>query len=164
MKKWGKVGHDKYRVLILYRVSEILKLICFTRVAIVMNRLRQTGYQTRANGRKSCILMRWTLSVKSPLRWETRKKQHVKSSCASLSPLLLNRFFRLALWYFPSGQPVSGLHYQIYFPSSSIAKEMSGCIDWSWQPLVVIIFADDALFGNLSQHCHLPEPFGFVAG
>ena len=117
------------------------------------------------------------------LRWETRKKHHVISSRTPLSPVLLNRFFRLVLWSFPSGWPYYqipvcifllysvqipdfksnscciikfGSYYQIPVPSSSIAKEMSGYIEWWWRPLDVVTFADDALFGNLSQHaiCH----------
>ena len=66
------------------------------------------------------------------------EKEYAKLGCTSLSPVLLNRFFRLVLWSFPSGRPVPVSYSQIHFPSSSIAKEMSGCIEWSWWPLDVI--------------------------
>ena len=47
-------------------VPEVLKQFCFPHAAIVVHRLRQTGYQTKANGRKFCILMCGTMSVQSP--------------------------------------------------------------------------------------------------
>ena len=140
-----------------------MKHFCSIRMAIVMNRRRQASRQMKATGREFCILMHGTLSVKTPAL-ESRKKQHLKSSCTSLSPVVFNQFFQLALWSFPAGRPVSGVYSQNHFPSSNIAKEMSGCIEWSWRPLDVIIFADDTLFGNLSQHCHLSQSLGSVAG
>ena len=51
---------------VVQSVPEVLKRLCFLRAAIVAHRLRQTGYQREANGRKSCILMCGAMSVQSP--------------------------------------------------------------------------------------------------
>ena len=54
-------------------VPEVLKHICSTLVDIVKNQLRQTGQQTKGNGRNFCILMSGITSVKLPALGATEK-------------------------------------------------------------------------------------------
>ena len=54
-------------------VPEVLKHFCFGRVTIVVHRPRQVRHQTKANGRKFCIVICGRLCHSCNLHWEPRK-------------------------------------------------------------------------------------------
>ena len=140
-------------------VPEVLKHFCSTRVVIVIG-LRQARHQARANEHKFLFYFdAWSVVSQITLRWETREKGHVKSSCQSLSLPLLHRFSRWPLWSFPPGQPVCRTYFSFSFSLiflQSAFQKKSGLLRVILAVTGPSEHADGALFGNVSQHCLLP--------
>ena len=108
----------------LQGLPEVLKHFCSTRVAILINRLRQTSRQTKTNGRKFCILMCGTLSVKSSALGDTKKEaREIKLSITLFSVFASILPITSGTGNFHVWDAMSGTYSQIHFPSSSIVKK-----------------------------------------